>query len=85
MKRILLFCAVLMIALAAPAWADDIRVSREWLTKKMGTADVVILDVRQPYHFKSSPNKIKGAQRRDPGKVKNWVGELAKDKTYVLY
>lgn len=85
MRKTFLLCAVLMLGFASPAWADDLRISREWLSKNMDAADLVILDVRQPHDYKTSPNKIKGAQRREPGQVKNWAGELDKNKTYVLY
>jgi rhodanese-related sulfurtransferase len=85
MKKMLLLCAVMALVLAVPAWADDIRVSREWLMERMDGQQVIILDVRQPYHWKDSQNKIKGALRREPGKVADWSGELAKDKVYVLY
>lgn len=85
MKKTLLLCAVMALVLAAPAWADDIRVSREWLMERMDGQGVTILDVRQPYHWKASPNKIKGALRHEPGSVKEWAGGLAKDKVYVLY
>jgi rhodanese-related sulfurtransferase len=85
MKRVGFLCALLALAMAVPAWADDIRVSREWLVERLSSQEITILDVRQPYHWSASPSKIKGAQRRDPSKVQEWLRGLAKDKVYVLY
>lgn len=84
-KTLFLVCAALLVALAAPAWSDDLRVSREWFSEHMGAPNVMILDVRQPFDYNSSPNKIKGAQRREPAQVHEWVKKLDKDKTYLLY
>lgn len=85
MKKIVMLCAALLLALAAPAWADSHLVTQEWLTKKMGSPDIVILDVRRSGDWNTSADKIKGAQRMDPGQVSAWAGKLDKDKTYVLY
>jgi rhodanese-related sulfurtransferase len=85
MKKTLFLCAVILCALASSVRADDLRVSREWLLKQMGAQEVTILDVRQPYDWNSSPNKIKGAIRRDPNQVDDWLSELSKNKVYVLY
>ncbi len=85
MKRILFLCALMTLVFASPVWANDLRVSREWLLERMGAQEITILDVRQPYDWNASPNKIKGAVRRDPAKVQDWARGLAKDKVYVLY
>lgn len=85
MKKVVFLCALLALALAVPTWADDIRVSRQWLMERLGSQEITILDVRQPYHWEASPSKIKGALRRDPSKAQEWLKGLAKDKVYVLY
>ena len=51
----------------------------------LGNPQVMIIDVRTPSSFASSGKMIKGAVRRDPGKVPTWAQTLPRDKTLVLY
>jgi len=61
------------------------RMSKEELKGMMGSPDLFLLDVRQGRDWEGSEFKIKGAERRDPGKFNEWKDQLPKDKTIVLY
>ncbi len=58
--------------------------TKEALKAKLGSADVVIIDVRAGKDWKSSELKIKGAVREAPKDV-SWMQKYAKGKTIVLY
>lgn len=55
------------------------------LKSRLDSENTVILDVRAGRDWSSSEFKIKGAIRAEPGDVKSWAGNYAKDKTIVLY
>ena len=57
----------------------------EQLSSLLGKSDLVILDVRTPYDWKTSDVKIKGAVREDPMKFGAWIAKYPKEKTLVLY
>jgi rhodanese-related sulfurtransferase len=52
---------------------------------KLGSPDVVLLDVRFKDDWESSNEKITGAVRMDPQTVYAWSSTLPKDKEIVLY
>ncbi len=55
------------------------------LKSRLDSENTVILDVRAGRDWSSSEFKIKGAIRAEPGDVKSWAENYAKDKTIVLY
>ncbi len=63
------------------------RMTREELKASLllGNPDLMILDVRIGGEWGASREKIQGAIREDPEKVKNWADKYPKDKTLVLY
>ncbi len=61
------------------------RMSIEDLKARLGSPDLIILDVRLPGDWSASKTKIAGAIREDPGKFDRWRGKYPKDKTLVLY
>ena len=70
-------------ALLVPASAKEApRMTPEELKTLMGKPDVVLIDVRAQSDWDGSSEKIQGAVREDPRKVKEWAG---KDKTLVFY
>jgi rhodanese-related sulfurtransferase len=79
----LLAAGVLLAALAAAGEAP--RIAKEKVKAKLGSAGVVIIDVRAPRDWKGSDAMIKGAVREDPGKVEEWAGNYPKEKTLILY
>jgi 3-mercaptopyruvate sulfurtransferase SseA len=90
MKRAL-FLAILgslvvLIACTNTQSANDVpRISKDELKAKLGSPDVVLLDVRAKKDWEGSNEKITGAVRMDPQTVDTWAGTLPKDKEIILY
>jgi hypothetical protein len=61
------------------------RMTKEELKGLMGKPDVVLIDVRAQSDWDGSKEKIQGAVREDPKKVKEWAGKYSKDKTLIFY
>jgi hypothetical protein len=61
------------------------RVSKDYLKAKLGSPDLVLLDVRAQIDWEKSNEKITGAARMDPKTVDTWSETLQKDKEIVLY
>ncbi len=61
------------------------RMTKEELKDLMGKPEVIIIDVRAQSDWEESKEKIQGAVREDPKKVKDWANKYAKDKTLVFY
>lgn len=68
-----------------PAGEQVPRMSIEDLKARLGSTDLIVLDVRQPGDWFAGKTKIAGAIREDPGKFDRWRGKYPKDKTLVLY
>ena len=75
---------VLLITCAAMA-AQPKTMTKEELNQQLDNPQVIVLDVRKGSDWKSSEFKIKGAERVDPRKFKDWAKTYPKDKTLVLY
>ena len=82
--------AFLILIGCAEKWSVGLKVPR--MTKEelkasllLGNPDLMILDVRVGREWDVSKEKIQGAIREDPEKVKNWADQYPKDKTLVLY
>lgn len=89
-RNIFVFCLVIGLVLsgliASMALAGDVpRMSKENLKSRLGSPDVVVLDVRAEGDWRPSDKKIKGAVREDPTDVESWIKDHPKDKTIVLY
>lgn len=77
---------VLWVLFAASAQAQEVpRITSAELAAKLGSADLLLLDVRAEADWKASDKKIQGALREDPRSVDNWASKYPKDKTVVLY
>lgn len=61
------------------------RMSKEVLRNQLGSAVVIVIDLRIEPHWRESDLKIKGAIRENPAAVDAWANKYAKDKTIVLY
>ena len=91
MRKIILMMAIAMIVVlaaffATPAAAQEVnRMSLEELKGRLGSPDLVIIDVRREGDWKSSTVKVKGAVREDVDKVDTWISKYPKDKTLVFY
>ncbi len=64
---------------------DVPRITKEELKAKLGSSDLVLLDVRANNDWEKSNEKIAGAVRMDPEAVDAWADTLRKDKEIVLY
>jgi rhodanese-related sulfurtransferase len=64
---------------------DAPRISQEELKAKLGSPDLILIDVRTKKDWDVSSGKIVGAIRMDPDTFDDWAGSLAKDKEIVLY
>jgi hypothetical protein len=62
-----------------------LRIPKEELKAKLGSPDLVLLDVRATNDWKESGEKITGAQRVDPETIDTWAATLPKGKEIVLY
>ncbi len=66
--------------------AQDVpRILKEELRAKLEDPKVEVMDVRQPKDLDQSDQKIQGARFRNPNETEKWMGQLGRDKTYVLY
>ena len=88
MKRVLSLATlgVLVALIACTNMRGEVpRMSKDELKAKLGSPDVVLLDVRAKNDWKGSSEKITGALRMDPQTVDAWAGTLPKGKGIVLY
>ena len=67
------------------AAADDLRMSKDELRSMLGSADLVVIDVRTEKEWKKSDKKIIGSTWKDAEEVNAWADKYPKDKTIVLY
>ncbi len=61
------------------------RVSKDYLKAKLGSPDLVLVDVRSKNDWENSSDKITGAARMDPKAVDTWLETLPKDREIILY
>lgn len=61
------------------------RISKEDLKDRLGSPDLILLDVRQQDDWSASNHKIVGAIREEPKAFFNWREKYPRDKTIVLY
>jgi hypothetical protein len=77
---------LLWVFTAGAVASDDVpRMSKEELKGLLGSADVIILDVRTSRDTEDSTSTIKGAIREDPQAFDTWADTYPKDKTLVLF
>jgi 3-mercaptopyruvate sulfurtransferase SseA len=61
------------------------KMTKEELRAKLGSPDVVIVDMRLGKDWKASEEKIQGAIRVDPEAVESLAAKYPKDTVLVLY
>ena len=64
---------------------DVPRIPKNELKAKLGSSDVVLIDVRTGSDWEKSNEKITGAVRMDPSTAETWSATLPKDKEIILY
>ena len=58
---------------------------KEELKKRMGSPDLIIVDVRSGRDWKASEFKIKTAVHEDPNDFDSWSAKYPMEKTIVIY
>lgn len=74
-----------LVLLPLRSYATVQTMTTEELRAKLGSSDVVIVDVRLGKDWKASESKIKGAIRAEKEEIENLASTYAKDKTLVFY
>ena len=64
---------------------DVPRMTKEELKAKLGSSDLILIDVRYGRDWTDSHLKIRGAVREDPGAIESWANKYPKEKTLVFY
>ena len=72
------------------ALVPEREVHGPWMTKeelkgRLGSAGLIVLDVRKKPDWDASGRKIPGAIHEDYEEVKEWAGKYPRDKILVLY
>ena len=80
----LIFLLTGMTTLASAASSVP-KITVEELKARLGSPDLVIIDVRRERDWKASTLKIRGAVWEDFLEVEIWAEKYPKDKTIVLY
>ena len=80
------FLGLIMLGAAeTPSEHKAPRMTKEKLKPLLGSADLVVLDIRLDEQWKFSNRKIPGAVHENPTVPSNWMNKYPKDKTIVLY
>ena len=79
------YVAMAIIVNQTATAAEIPRMTKEELKAKLGTPDLVIVDIRVGTDWKASEMKIKGAVRGDPQNIETWAKKYPKDTAFVLY
>ena len=79
---LLFFTALASSGLGAGA-APVPKMAKEELKALLGSADLVLLDVR--FGGNAAPSRIVGAVYEDPENVDSWAGKYSRGKKIVLY
>jgi hypothetical protein len=61
------------------------RISVEELSSRLDHPLLIVIDVRSDMAWKMSRSKIKGAVRKNSGRVDSWAALLPKDRIIVTY
>ncbi len=64
---------------------DAPRMTKDELKARLGSPDLLVIDVRYGKDWTDSDLKIKGAIREDPKAFDSWASKYPKDKTLVFY
>ena len=61
------------------------RMTKDQLKARLGSSDLILLDVRTDKDWSNSAQKIKGAIRLSPKAFEQWAGKYSRNDTLVLY
>ena len=78
---------LLCVLLTSPiAFADSVpRISVDELNSRLGSEEIVVLDVRSGRDWDAANTRITGSERVNPGQVNQWAENFPRGKTIVLY
>jgi hypothetical protein len=84
------FLVTTILFIPACAFLPEREAQISWVTKEelrasLGSADLVILDVRKRPDWDASSRKISGAIHEDYEQVKTWAPKYSQGKTLALY
>ena len=79
------FGLMLIGATETPIAEKAPRMTKEQLKAKLGSPDLVVLDIRLEEQWKFSNRKIPGAAHENPSIPSTWMDKYSKDKTIVFY
>ena len=68
-----------------PPDAKAPRITKEELKPKLGSKDLVVIDIRLDEQWRFSNRKIPGAVHENPAVPTTWMDKYPKDKTIVFY
>lgn len=68
-----------------PAERKAPEITKEELKAKLGSEDLIIIDVRLDEQWRFSNRKIPGAVHENPTVLSTWMDKYPKDKTIVFY
>jgi len=78
-----LLIMILVVGCTGPK--DVPLITKEELQAKLGSPNLIVLDVRSIVDWNLAKNKIVGARRVDLDQVEAWAEELPKGQEIVLY
>ena len=61
------------------------RMTKDELKPKLGSKDLVVIDIRLDEQWRFSNRKIPGAVHENPAVPSTWMDKYPKDKTLVFY
>lgn len=80
------FLALFFIGAGEPPKENKaLRMTKEQLKPKLGSEDLVIIDIRLDEQWRFSNRKIPGAVHENPAVPSAWMDKYPKDKTLVFY
>ena len=86
MRLILFVFLTLFLTNVSSVCAGGVEImDKDELKAKLGSQDLVILDVRSGRDWSASEFMIKDAKREDPQEVDSWADGYDKGSTVVLY
>ncbi len=69
----------------AQAQGSAPRITKDELKARLGSSDLVVIDVRGAHGGAGKEPVISGAVREDPSSPDQWAGKYSKKKTLVIY
>lgn len=85
MKKVLLLVLLLIIVQSTAYGLDVPRITADELKAKLGSPELIVIDVRTAAAYDGSKMKIKGSVRENPVAIGQWSKKYPVDKEIVLY